>query len=258
MNGCTTVLQTPLFFTLSCQERKVKVIQRNIAAFASLREIAFLSYTLMNSILFSVNHFLLTLCLLHPAMPYIENTFTKTPKLMKNAVLFLLCNVLLLGCKPKEEASEPAADVKSPQAEFADPKYADIGKQSLEKLASGDIDGFVSAFADNAVYSWSAGDSLAGKSAIVAYWKERRGNVIDTLTFTNDIWLSIKVNESQKGPDTPGIWLLGWWQTSVTYKNGKSLTFWTHTDYHFNSNDQVDRVVQYIDRAPIVAALATQ
>ena len=38
-------MQTPLFFTLSCQERKVKVIQRNIAAFASLREIAFLSYT---------------------------------------------------------------------------------------------------------------------------------------------------------------------------------------------------------------------
>jgi len=182
----------------------------------------------------------------------------QTPKPMKNVLLFLLCSALLLGCKPKEEATEPVADVKPPQAEFADPKYADVGKNSLAKLAAGDVDGFVSAFAENAVYSWSAGDSLAGKSAILAYWKERRENVIDTLTFTNDIWLSIKINESQKGPDTPGIWLLGWWQTSVTYKNGKSLTFWTHTDYHFDGNDQIDRVIQYIDRAPIQAALAAK
>ncbi len=178
---------------------------------------------------------------------------------MKNALLILFCSALLTGCnKPKEEATEPAADVKPPPVEFADPKYADIGKQALDKLSAGDVDGFVSAMSENAVYSWSAGDSLTGKAAILAYWKDRRGNMIDTLTYVNDIWLSIKINESQKGPDLPGVWLLGWWQTSVTYKNGKSLTFWVHTDYHFDSNDKIDRVVQYIDRAPINAALAAK
>ena len=34
------------------------------------------------------------------------------------------------------------------------------------------------------------------------------------------------------------------------------MSQWIHTDYHFDANDKIDQVVQYIDRAPINAAIA--
>jgi len=76
------------------------------------------------------------------------------------------------------------------------------------QFESGDMDGWMINFADTAIYNWSAGDSLVGKKAIMDYWKNRRTNVIDSIKFTNDIWLPLKVNTPQRGPDVPGVWLL--------------------------------------------------
>jgi intergrase/recombinase len=67
--------------------------------------------------------------------------------------------------------------------------------------------------------------------------------------------LPLKVNKPQKGPDVAGVWLLGWYQVHVKYKNGKKLAFWVHTDNHYDANDKIDITVQYIDRAPINKAL---
>jgi len=114
----------------------------------------------------------------------------------------------------------------------------------------------MNAYADNAVYIWSVGDSLVGKAAIANYWKDRRTKLIDSVTFLNDIWLPIKVNTPQRGPDMKGVWLLGWRQVMVKYKNGKKLGFWVHADAHFDGNDKIDRVIEYIDRAPIDKDLA--
>jgi hypothetical protein len=53
-----------------------------------------------------------------------------------------------------------------------------------------------------------------------------------------------------------GIWLLSWYQVNVKYKAAaKPIGFWIHTDYHFDANDKIDRAVQYIDMAPIKAAI---
>lgn len=130
-----------------------------------------------------------------------------------------------------------------------------MGKKSLDQLSTGNVDGWLEGFADNAIYRWSSGDSLAGKAAIASYWKNRRSKVIDSLTYSNDIWLPVKVNRPQKGPDVAGIWLLSWYQVNVKYKNGKKLQFWIHQDYHFDSNDKIDITDQYMDRAPINKAL---
>ena len=146
-------------------------------------------------------------------------------------------------------------DMKPKATEFADAKYADIGRKNLAQLSSGDVDGWVSAYADNAVFLWSSGDSLSGKAAIMEYWKNRRTKVIDSIVYMNDIWLPIKVNQPQKGPDMPGVWLLGWYQVSVKYKNGKKIGFWMHVDSHFDGNDKIDRTIEYLDRAPINKAL---
>ena len=181
---------------------------------------------------------------------------------MKTVLFVACCFALLLGCnnpKPSESTTTPSTETAkkdmAPQpAEFADPKYVAIGKKGWGQLASGDIDGWMSSFADNAVYVWSSGDSLAGKPAITQYWKDRRTKTIDSLKFMNEVWLPIKVNQAQS-IEQSGNWLLSWHQVDVKYKNGKKLNFWTHTDMHFDSNDKIDRVIQYIDRAPINAAL---
>lgn len=180
---------------------------------------------------------------------------------MKNVLAWGLISSLIFACnnpKPAEDKTESktdsvAAQPKMQPAEFADAKYAEIGKKGLSALASGDIDAWMATFADNAVYIWNNGDSLAGKAAITAYWKKRRTEVIDSISFTNDIWLPIKVNQPQK-IEAPGIWLLGWYATSAKYKTGKRMSQWIHTDMHFDANDKIDRFIQYLDRAPINAA----
>ena len=183
---------------------------------------------------------------------------------MSRIIIPAFALILLLACNNEQKSGKEAkvtsatSDSTSakPQSEFADAKYTEWGKAMMKQFESGDIDGWMNSFADNAVYIWSAGDSLAGKAKIAEYWKNRRSTVIDSIQFLNDIWLPIKVNTPQKGPDLAGVWLLNWYQASVKYKNGKRLLFAVHSDYHYDSNDKVDRVIQYIDRAPINAALA--
>lgn len=179
---------------------------------------------------------------------------------MKTSVIAFGCLFILLACsKPQEDTTAtttPAPPPEPPQVEIGDARYAEIGKQGLANLSNGNIDQWMTAFADNARYLWNAGDSLVGKEAIAAYWKDRRTNVIETISFTNDIWTPLKINRPQKGPDQAGMWLLGWYQVNTTYKNGATMGQWIHTDMHFDTNDKIDLVIQYVDRAAINAALA--
>jgi len=178
---------------------------------------------------------------------------------MKKLILFVLCSSLFIGCKkemPTEEASAPpaATETEAP-TEFADAKYSEIGKQSLAALTKGDMDSWMANYADNAKYYWNYGDSLVGKPAIDKYWRDRRANVIETITFETPIWLPIKVNKLENVP-VKGIWLLAWYKTTAKYKGGKSMTQWIHTAFHFDANDKIDEVNQYVDRASINAAMA--
>jgi len=167
--------------------------------------------------------------------------------------LFFACNQSGSGTSANDttKAATPAAPAAPPATEFADARYTDLQKKAMAALSSGDVAGWVDQFADNAVFIWSSGDSLSGKEAITKYWTERRGKAIDSLAFTNDIWLPIKVNKPQKGPDWPGVWAMGWNEVHVKYKNGAKLGFWVHSLAHYNSADKVDRYIQFIDRAPI-------
>jgi len=186
---------------------------------------------------------------------------------MKKILILTSGCMIMLACsnQQKTDSDTKAASATTdsstakPQApaEFADAKYVDMGKRNLSAFEKGDVDGWLADFSDNAVFLWSAGDSLAGKAAITNYWKNRRANVIDSIKFTNDIWLPVKVNKSQQqGYDLPGVWLFSWYQVNVKYKNAKKLQFWVHNAYHFDASDKVDRAAQFIDRAPINAAIA--
>jgi ketosteroid isomerase-like protein len=174
---------------------------------------------------------------------------------MKKMLLFILCASLWVSCKKAETAeTESPADATAQPAEFADTKYTEIGKKYIADLAKGDIDGMMAVCADNANYYWNAGDSLVGKPAIAKFWTDRRMNVVETISFKNDIWLPLQVNQSQQ-TEKAGVWLLSWYQVTAKYKGGSSMTQWMHMLYHFDDADKIDEVHQYVDMAPINAAL---
>ena len=176
---------------------------------------------------------------------------------MKKIVLFALCLSFLVGCKKEKLMETPAVtsdEEKIQPVEFADAKYTEIGKKSLDYLTKGDMDAWMSNYADDAKYYWNNGDSLVGKPAIDKYWRSRRANVIESITFENDIWLPTKVNDLKNVKNT-GIWLLSWYKTTAKYKSGKSMTQWIHTIYHFDKNDKIDEVNQYLDKALINEAM---
>jgi hypothetical protein len=101
---------------------------------------------------------------------------------------------------------------------------------------------------------WLTSSSNRGRSFSTDYWKKRRGDVIDSINFSKDIWLSVKVNQPQQPEHLPGNWALGWYLTQAKYKTGKRMAQWIHTAMHFDANDKIDRVIQFLDRAPINAA----
>jgi len=183
---------------------------------------------------------------------------------MKNQLPWALCLFVLfmLSCKAEtttEKADDTTTTVDTTAAmapaEFADPKYSEIVRNGQAAFSSGDIASWMASFADNAVYAWNNGDSLAGKQAISEYWTKRRSEVIDTIMFENQIYLPVKVNTPQSVEQT-GVWVLAWYQTTAKYTStGKSMTQWMHSDTHFDANDKIDRVINYLDRAPINAAL---
>ncbi len=168
--------------------------------------------------------------------------------------VFIACNNE--KAEDNNEASvSPGTETKvDAPAEFADAKYSEMGRSALSALSAGNVDGWVANYADNAVFAWNNGDSISGKAAIIDYWKKRMTEVIETLNFSNEIFLPLKVNKSQS-VEAPGIWLLGWYETTAKYKkSGKSMTQWIHTTMHFDSNDKIDRAIMYLDRVPIMEA----
>ena len=182
---------------------------------------------------------------------------------MKNQLLWALCSFFLFiiacsGGKTGEGTAEKSSSADTAAvapAEFADAKYADIVRNSIASLSKGDVASWLATFSDDAVYAWNNGDSLAGKAAISEYWTKRRSEVLDTLFYENQIFLPIKINTPQS-IEAPGVWVLAWAEVTGTYKpTGKSMTQWMHWDMHFNSNDKIDRLIQYSDRVPINAAL---
>lgn len=185
---------------------------------------------------------------------------------MKKLMFWTICSLCFLACndQKKEEATTetpaaaapaPAETKATPPSEFADPKYMDIGKKGIAALSSGDVDGWMNSYADNAVYVWNNGDSVAGKTAIAAYWKKRRTETLDSLSFSSEIWLPVKVNQPQNPSHLPGVWLLSWYKVDAKYKTGKKMVQWIHTAMHFDATDKIDRVVQFLDRAPINEAM---
>jgi hypothetical protein len=183
---------------------------------------------------------------------------------MKKVFGWLLCSVLLIACNSDSKTTEgtetkAGSDVAATTPgdyEIGDAKFVDIAKNHTGYLTSGDIDSWMKDFSDDAIYRWNYLDSLTGKAAITDYWKKRRTDVIDSMAFSGDIWMPVKVNKSQAPGHLTGNYVLSWYTINVKYKTGKSMKQKIHTVYHFNADNKIDRFYQYLDRVPIIAAMA--
>ena len=181
---------------------------------------------------------------------------------MKQTIGFLLLAVVFAACSNDQSAADNSSstmdsastEVNTRGYEFGDDKYVQIAKQVMQDLSSGNTDGYLSAYADNAIYRFSGGDSLNGKQAITDYWKKRRSEVIDSLSYSNEAWMPIKVNTPMYAGQPTGNWALTWNMVTAKYKSGKTMSQRMHMTFHFDNNDKVDRVTQYLDRVPVLAA----
>ena len=181
---------------------------------------------------------------------------------MKQTISFLLLAVILASCSNDQSAADNSSstldssskEVNTRGYEFGTEKYVQMAKQIMQDLSSGNVDGYTSAYADNAIYRFSGGDSLNGKQAITDYWKKRRSEVIDSLSYTSEIWLPINVSEPMSPGQPTGNYALTWNMVHAKYKSGKSMSQRMHMVFHFNDSDKVDRVTQYLDRVPVLAA----
>ena len=175
---------------------------------------------------------------------------------MKKLVFVLLTISLLLlssHIKAQVPATVVSGTINKSTYEIAENNWVEYGKASLEMLQKGNIDGWMILFDNNARFYWSGGDSLIGKPVITKFWKERQRKVIKQITFSNDFWLPMHVNNSEKME--PGIWLLGWFQFEATFKTGKKVKGRIHHTMHMNDRGLIDLAYQYVDTAPLKDAV---
>jgi hypothetical protein len=91
------------------------------------------------------------------------------------------------GTKTQDAAAPASTETKQAPAEFADAKYVAVGKDFLTNMSSGNMDAWGNSLADNVVWQWNNGDSVAGKTAVLTYWKDRRANAIDSISANRTI-----------------------------------------------------------------------
>jgi hypothetical protein len=183
---------------------------------------------------------------------------------MRKFLTGVVISLVLLSCNnaKKDEVAKTADDTtetaattpeKKAPVEVLDLSAADGVKQSFTAFSKGDVDGMAANFDDNILYTWSSGDSIRGKQAVIDYYKGR-WKVIDSASTSETIVLPIMANESQSKYAPTGKWVLYWGMWTVKYKNGKKISFWMHNVNHYNDAGKVDYVGQYIDRHQILEA----
>ncbi len=184
----------------------------------------------------------------------------KTPSPFANGILITLIALgllfgLLQGCKQDTRTGEAAvvALTAKPPTELLDISLSEPARKSLDAFSQMDLDGFTDEFADDIRYSWSSGDSLKGKQAVKDYYAGRF-KLIESISFTDHIFLPIQINQSPTRDVSTGRWLLQWVFAHIQYKNGKRVDLWIHNVNHYNEAGKIDFLGQYMDRYPIMEA----
>ena len=121
---------------------------------------------------------------------------------MKKFLFGVIVSTIFISCaekaeeKPKDETAAVTTETKKAATELLDISEGDGVRTATDALANKDANGLSASYDDNILYRWSGGDSITGKQAVFDYWNGRF-KLIDSLSFTDAIYLPIKVNEPQ-------------------------------------------------------------
>ncbi len=175
---------------------------------------------------------------------------------MKRIIFVITIAAFLFACNNEKKEGASTTEAKSEKAGapvelIMDSNLVNSVKATQKAFENKDVEAYTASMADDVRFNWSSGDSLVGKQAIKDFYSGRF-NVIETISFSNDIFLPVMSHQSPNGGVTAtGKWMLHWYMVDVKYKNGKALKFWVHTASHYNSADKIDQIAQYIDRKPL-------
>jgi hypothetical protein len=179
---------------------------------------------------------------------------------MKRVFVFAFALLVFAACKSSTEpekvavVEEPAAPVVQGPTSILDATSTAPLESSINAFAAGNIDGFTSGMADDVKFYYPGpGDSLVGKQAVNAFYKQR-WTLIDSVQVINPTYLGVKVNES-KSVGT-GDYLMAWYVFAIKYKNGKRLALPVHTVRHNNSAGNADMIAMYYDMHKVMVASA--
>ena len=182
---------------------------------------------------------------------------------MKKLIFCLALGTLFYSCSgPSSQDSsktqtvataQAAPEAPQPVSVVSDTKYVEMAQKGLSAMTAKSIDDFTTSFTDQSIYVFNAGDTLKGLETIKGYWNGRM-EVIEKISFSNEVWLPVDVNENNTQNVVPGVWLLAWFNVDATYTSGGTMSQNIHTLYHFTENDEIDIIIQYIDRVPIMQA----
>lgn len=181
---------------------------------------------------------------------------------MKKILLGMFLSAVLFACNNEKTESTESTETTAPAVSETETNSGDVllplsegdgVKNAMTAFSNADVAGMTSNYDDNVKYFWSGGDSLIGKKAVQDYYNGR-WKLIDSLSFSDQIVLPVKVNVSQSPYHTLGKWVIHWAFVHVKYKNGKKINFWIHNDYHYNEAGKIDVAIQYIDRQPLIEA----
>jgi SnoaL-like domain len=178
---------------------------------------------------------------------------------MKKIILAMFFAPFLFACNNEQKKGEAVTTEtettkgKAPVELLMDSSLVASATAAFTAFENKNIDGYTASLADNVMFRWSGGDSLAGKQAVKDYYSGRF-NIIDKIKFSEYIFLPVMANVSPNGVVPGGKWLLSWYRVDVTYKNSKSIVFYAHNTQHYNDAGKIDLFNQYIDRHPLMEA----
>jgi hypothetical protein len=170
----------------------------------------------------------------------------------KTIAIIAISAFFLLSCNnsTNEALPEKAPEVTPAIAVLDSTASAEL-ERSIQAFAKGDVNGFTANMDDNIRFYYpGAGDSLMGRNAVNTYYTDR-WKLIDSIRIVNPVYLSVNVN---RGPVTPGKWLMAWYSFRINYKSGNGVFLPIHTVAHTNAAGKTDILYMYYDMHKVMMA----
>ena len=162
--------------------------------------------------------------------------------------------IVLVSCnssapeQAKTEIKDAAVESSSPpMAKVLPESETQIIRDGIKAYSDGNLESFLAVMDDNVkIYYPGPGDSLVGKDAIKAFFKNRTDSVV-TAEAINPTYLAVDVPPGMTAG--PGKWVMAWYIWNIKYKNGKTARFPIQVTEHVNEAGKIDLGIWYYDMA---------